>query len=48
MKYFINLVTIQPNINESIKDLNIRSLSSAKQRLQENNLEESINQVVKN
>ena len=45
MKYFLNLVTIQPNINESTKDNNIRSLVLAKQGLSSNNLEETINHL---
>ena len=45
MRYFLNIVTIQPNINGSFKDKNIQSLSTAKQELLDNNLEESINQL---
>ena len=45
IKYFLNFVTIQPNISEIFKDKNIQSLSLAKQRLLENNLEKSIYQL---
>ena len=39
MKYFLSFVTIQPNMSESTKDKNIKSLVLAKQRLLNNDLE---------
>lgn len=45
VKYFLNLVTIHPSMNESINDKNLQSLSLAKKLLLDNNLEESINSL---
>jgi hypothetical protein len=45
MKYFLSFVTIQPNMSESTKDKNIKSLVLAKQGLLNNDLEEVVNQL---
>jgi len=47
IKYFYNLVLIQPNLTDNIRDENVLLLSMAKQNLLDRNLKESIKQIKK-
>ena len=47
IKYFINIIKIQPNLNDNVKNETVLLLSLAKQNFLDNNLDESIKKINK-